>query len=278
MKSFKKHFRVINIWIFTAVIFGCGKEPDRTDYVAKVNNAYLTRDELNNMLDSSFRNDNFYRDELIRNWINRELLYQEAVKEGIPDEEEFKKVISDSHKELAASYLLNRYYEEENIAPEEEEISDYYKKFPDQFKILNTAYRINKAVFKTENKAVEFRYTVLETDWEMAAEKFLNDPDLISSESGKFVYQYDLYPLSLLKVASELYPDELSIILPYKEEKYFLIQMIEKYSEGTIPPLEVIKGQVINRLSYQKKEALIKDYIKELYSNNDIDVKKTGAK
>ena len=84
----------------TFLIGGCSKAPEKKDYVARVNNEFLTREELNNKLKTP-GNENFYKNEIIRNWINKELLYQKALKEGIADDSTYISLIEDSKKELA---------------------------------------------------------------------------------------------------------------------------------------------------------------------------------
>ena len=41
---------------------------------------------------------NFYKNEVIRNWINKEVMYQEALKKGILKESEFNRLIENSKK------------------------------------------------------------------------------------------------------------------------------------------------------------------------------------
>ncbi|MEJ2617590.1 MAG: hypothetical protein P8Z35_21730, partial [Ignavibacteriaceae bacterium] len=56
------------------------------------------------------------------------------------------------------------------------------------------------------------------------------------------------------------------------EGKYTVFQLIQKFDKGEIPPFDLIKNEVKNIYLMQKKELTVKNYIKELYSKNDIEV------
>jgi len=107
MISLSKLLRIrIFLYVLIAIIFlGCNKEPEKKKYVARVNDTYLTEEELNE-LDSLFE-DSSSRSEIIKRWVSKELLYQEAISKGITDDEEFNRIINNSRRELASSMLLN---------------------------------------------------------------------------------------------------------------------------------------------------------------------------
>ncbi|NWF88178.1 MAG: hypothetical protein HXY50_01815, partial [Ignavibacteriaceae bacterium] len=92
----RKHLRnsVFVIAIFHTLFFGCDKQPEKKNYIARVNDSYLTKEELSN-LDSLFKG-SFSRAELIDKWVDKELLFQQAEKLGITEDEEFLSVINNS--------------------------------------------------------------------------------------------------------------------------------------------------------------------------------------
>jgi hypothetical protein len=54
---------------------------------------------------------------------------------------------------------------------------------------------------------------------------------------------------------------------------YFIVQLLRKFDKDSIPPYEIIEGLIRDRYMALKKEQFIKDYVKDLYSKNDIEVK-----
>jgi len=58
------------------------------------------------------------------------------------------------------------------------------------------------------------------------------------------------------------------------ENNYSVVQLIEKYPNGTIPPLSIIKDKVSRMYISNKKEIQFNEYLEGLYSQNDIEIKK----
>ncbi len=266
--------KLLAVIIPAAVIFnGCGKEEDRTEFVAKVNDTYLTSDELNSIIESDNAG-NFYTGEVIRNWINRELLYQEALRQGIIDNNEFKKLIEMSQKELAAAMLLNKVVEKEKFSAELKEAQEYYEKAKDEFKLTSDAFLVNIINFSDEDKAVRFRTTVLESDWNKALNVYKSEQALMDEETSKLFYDYEIHPVALLRLVNELQQQEISIVVSSKPGTFTVVQLIDKYLKGSIPPFELVKDRVSRRLIAIKREAFINNYLKELYAKSDIEIKK----
>jgi hypothetical protein len=262
----------IFILLVSVILAGCSKEPEKKEYVARVNDKYLTQEELNNMLQSS-DNKNFYKDEIIRNWINNELLYQKAVKEGITDESLYKRLTDESRKELAVTLLLNKVYSNEKEKIDSKQIEDFYESNKNDFKAFYDGYVINLIYFNNEDKAIRFRSTLLETDWSHALNAFKGDTSIINVIANKLYYDYELQPASLSRMVKELNPNEVSIIFSNGQNDFYIVQLVNKIPQDSIVPLEYIKDDVENRIMANKKDELVRNYIKELYSKNDIEVK-----
>lgn len=274
--SLRKHLSLKNnfllLLIFSAVIFaGCGKEEQKNNVVAKVNDSYLTEEELALIAGSS---SNLFKEELIRHWINRELLYQKAVDEGIVNKDEYNRILEQSKKELAGSLLLKKKYDEYELTVNEQEIEPFYIENIKEFELGFNAFLINKITFNDEQQALKFRNMVIESNWNKALNVYKGDLSVVSGNTGIFLYEYEIEPGDFIRIAKEMNPQEVSIVLENPEGNFVLIQVLEKFNAGTIPSYEFIKGRVKKRFLNSKKEEFIKEYIRNLYSQNDIEVKK----
>lgn len=268
IKRTSKYFALAAI-LFT--IGGCSKEAPKKDYVAKVNGSYLTANEMNSLIDSSRQSS--YKNEIIRNWINKELLYQKALKDGITSDEEFTRVLKNTRKELAVTLFLEKLYSRETVTPTETEIENYYNKNKSDYRLFYDAFVINKIDFRDENKAIKFRAALLGSSWDRTLNVYQKDPSIIETETGHLYYEYELQPAALTRIVKELNRDEISIVFSEEKDVYTVVQLVQRFSRGTIPPFNYIKGLVQKRLEAEKKEEFLKNYIKELYSKNDIEVK-----
>lgn len=255
---------------FTAVLItGCGKETDKKDYVARVNDSFLTKNDLDEMSDTSLGN-NFYKSELIRNWIDEELLYQEAVNEGIIEENEFNRIISNSRRELAGALLLREVADQYEFDYSIDDLEKFYQLNIDEFKITDNAYLLNIAEFSNEDEAINFRNDLLQNEWQKVIESGKN---IMTKQDNVLLGENEIYPLPVRDILHELYPQEISIVINTDTTKYTIIQVIEKYLEGTIPHFELIKEKVEKKFVSAEKRKFINEYIKKLYTENDIEVK-----
>jgi hypothetical protein len=273
----KKHLPLIKILIpvFTAaaIIYGCGKKQEPAPFIARVNDAHLTSEQFSSLADTN-KNVLLFEDEIIRRWIDRELLYQQAVKQGITEEEEFQNILKETEKQAAVSLFIKNFFEQNPPVFDQKEFEEFYNNNSGEFLLPYQSYAVNYIKFSNDDKASLFRNSAVELGWSRAYNIFKGDPSIVEEENNRFYYEHEIAPLSMLRMVKELNPLEISIILQDYEENFFLVQVLDKYSEGTIPPLEVIKEHVAQRYIAAKSEKLLRDYIKNLYHKNEIEVKR----
>jgi hypothetical protein len=284
IRNLKKHlwkrnnfFPVVAGVIRVLVLFaaalnsGCGEKSEKKEYVARVNDSFLTQDDLEKLSDTSFKN-NFYRSEIIRNWIDEELLYQEALNKGIPEEENFNRIIDISGRELAGVLLLKQVADQYEFTYSEEDLEEFYQTYSAEFKLQDDAFLLNTAEFTDEDKAIEFRTSVLQDEWQKVIE-LKKYKDVLNKHNRLLLSENEIYPLSVRNILQELFPSELSIVVNIDTSSYKIFQVVEKYPEGTIPPFNLIKEKVEKRFVFFEKQKFIRNYIKKLYAENDIEVK-----
>lgn len=258
---------------FTAVFFySCGKEKPETEYIARVDNSYLTEEEMAADLGTSNPHSS-KKDEYIRNWIETELLFKEAVDEDINQEEAYIRAVNKSQKELAKALLIEKAVADEAIEIKNLELEEFYNKTKNEFELFDDHFLFNIITFSDEDKAILFRSTLIESDWNKATNVFTGDASILYEKEKEFLNINQINPYSVLIVIQELLPDEVSIVLNTGDDKYSVIQLIKKYNIGEIPELELIKTNVVERLTIVKTKQVIRDYIKGLYSKYHIEVK-----
>lgn len=251
----------------------CSKEPKKKDYIARVNESYLTREEFSSLVDTANLTP-IEKEQVVKSWIYKELLFQEAEKEGIVKTENYKSILKRSSKELAASLLLDQIINADDIEISDKDMLAYYEKNKKYFQLNIDSYYINQASFSDEDKAINFRSLAIESEWKKAAINFSSDASLIRILNGELVEENNLYPSSLSRVVKDLYPQEISIVISENHGYYSIVQMLEKYFKGVIPPLEIIKDKVKKRLLAEKQKEIADRFLKEIYSNNEIEIKK----
>jgi len=257
--------------IAASILTGCGKEEPKTEYVARVNDAYLTKEDLASLVDTNMVN-TLHKSEVIRNWINREILFQKAENEGILKKDDYKRLVQNSGKELAGVLLLDSYISSVKINFEQRDLINYFNENSNDFKLADNSYLLNIIHFSNEDRAVEFRSLVLDSDWQKAMNIFYGDSAIINNQNEVLLKEHDVSSIKVLRVVKRLHPLEISIVISEREEYYTVVQVLKKYLIGSVPSYNVIKQEVEKRYLAEKRKELLENYIKELYSENEIEV------
>jgi hypothetical protein len=263
----------LGLFILAAVLLNsCGKEESRKDYIARVDESYLTKKDIAYDLDTSNFQDS-RKNEYVRNWIETELLFKEAVKEDILDEDDFIHTFEKTKKELAKALLLNKFFADHEIEYKQQDLIDYFNSHITEFKLFYDSFLYNIITFKDEDKAILFRNTLVESDWNRTSNVFSGDRSIFSEKTNILSYSFQIQPMELLLVIQELLPYEVSIVLNLEPNKYTVVQLIKKYSRNEIPDYEIIKVTVEDRFLTIKKQELLKNYIRQLYLKYNVEIK-----
>jgi hypothetical protein len=262
------------LFLFGVLVFAaCSKEQKKDDFVARVNDSYLTREDFASLADTANLN-SAQKEQLIKNWIYQEVLFQAADKEGITTREDYLNIVNKSSNELAAAMLIDDYVSNEKINYSDEDLIDYYESNKNYFRLNTDAYLINKVIFNNEDNAIKFRSLALDSEWKKAVSAFVNDSSLIMNTVSDLVEESNIYPLQLSRIIKDFYPEEISIVITNKPGYYSIVQLLNKLGKESVPPFEVIKTKVEKRFLAEKKKALVEEYLKNLYSQNEIEIKK----
>ncbi len=93
---------------------GCSKEKPEQNYLAKVDDSYLTDDELAKDIDTTNLQQS-RKAEYIRNWVETEVLFKEALIKISRMMTTFFAVTDKAKKELAKSFLIKKLIEEHPV-------------------------------------------------------------------------------------------------------------------------------------------------------------------
>ena len=277
MMNCEKHLikTITNTILFCGLLVftGCSKEIRKDDYLARVNESYLTREEFASLVDTSNLSLE-QKDQIIKNWVYNEMLFQKAVEEGITERIDYKRILKNSNRQLAAAMLLEENALMEDLGYSDEELFNYYLMNKNYFKFNTDSYLINRVYFTDENKAIKFRDLALQKDWDEAINIFFKDSSIQNSPASQLVDENNIYPLQLSRIIKDLYPQEISLVITEKPGYYSLVQMLHSFLKDSVPPFDVIKTIVQKRFVAEKKNKIIEDYLIALYSQNEIEIKK----
>lgn len=257
------------LFISLVVISGCGSDNENKTYKARVENSILTDEEIKN----SVADDSLSRNTFIKNWINSELFYLEALDNNVQNDPKLKALIEKSKKELINSFWIRKYLQENKVDPTESELKVFYKEQSELFTVNDDAFIVDMITFPQSDKGWEFRDAVLDGDWKSGVDKMVKDSALIKEFSSQLIYSHDITKGSLLRVIGSLNPGEVSPVIPNEGSGYTVVRLVKGYTAGSIPEFELIRKDVERVYTEWKLKDRLEEYTRSLYSKYDIEIK-----
>lgn len=261
-------------FLITSIFIGCSKEEKNEKSIAKVNDAVLTEDMLISLMNDSL-NKAKLREEVINQWIEDEVLFQEAEKKGITNEKEFKKILEASKRKLAISFLIQKYLEENEIQIKEEELKKYYDENKNDFLLNDELYYLKIAKFNDYDLAIDFRKKLVETNWKIAT-NYINTKTNTYQITEDFIFKKDLQPIQVVRIVNALEVNDITSVIDIGDNEYLIINLLNKYSDNTIPPFEVARDEVKEKLTIIKKKELVHNYLNELLSEHNLEIERSS--
>jgi hypothetical protein len=266
--------KIIEGIIFPLLIFSACSESKKPDsYIAKVNDSYLTESGFAELIDSQFVT-YASKSTVIKNWVRQEILYQEALKEGLTKTKEFNTTLENTKKQLAAALILEKFAATAQPQFTNDELEDFFEENESSFKLPFNAYYVNRVNFSGRDAAVKFRTDLIMTGWDDAIKKSEHDSDLVNFENAALVSEQDIQPVRLLRILEGLYPLEISIVIPDERGYYSVVQLLDKYTAGSVPAFQAVKTEVERRFRAALTELEVENYINELYSLSEVEINK----
>ncbi len=265
---------LVSALLFTVVAVSCHREeiPKRPEgpIVARVGNDYLTLAELKESIPAEY-SDVITRDQnvlYVRQWINTEILYQEAVRLGINEEPVIKARLERMRKDLLSTELLSRSASQINIEISDQAVREYYESHREQFVREYNVVRYEDIVVSDVNLAFEIRRTVTHETFKNAAKTHSKVQGL--SESAPYV-ALDAVPPKLRTaiMATTVIP---SIIGPYgTEDGFHVLRLTGKFDKGTIASIDEVRDEIVSRLSSITQKDETERFISEIRAKSDVE-------
>ncbi len=264
------------------MLLSCTRQPEQMQEVARVDDQTLTSDMIRQQLDTSSGISEMQVRMFARQWVNSELLYQEAKSQGLDRSETVLRNLESARRELAINALLEKdVFNDTPQSVSKEEIAAYFKSHVEEFALGEDIVEISLAVFSKREPAAAFREAALQGDgWEAAVAEFQNAKNgqspLITKTDSAFYNQSTLFPAKLWKVSSALGPGEVSF--PVKtSEGYFVILLVGSYQRGSSPPVEYVENAIRGRLMMQRRQERFAEYLESMRKKHAVQINLAGV-
>lgn len=249
---------------FLILLGGCGGSlGGSSPPVAKVGDQVLTAAELDLTLSHSVTDlpTPEARWNAVERWVNRELLYREALRRGIHELPEVRLQVQTAMRELIVNALLDQVFREE-LAVAEPEIEQYYNERRTLFRRPETTIRVRQIVLDDAKEARDVQRDLSRRPerFEEVARSRSSDPS--STEGGDLGYisAETAYNAEIWQVIQRLSDNEVSRPIS-TDAGWHILKIEDRRPAGSIKTLEEVRLDIINRLRSAKRLAVITELV-----------------
>ena len=250
------------IFIVFFIFVSCsnnGEEPE--EVFARVGNKTLTKKDLVEMKKVGLVSEGSVSN-LVNNWVEKTLLYNEAVKSGLKKDTEIIRRRDRFYKDLLVSSFLE-IQTKNKINITKKEVSNYYAK--------------NKKSFTRPDDEIIIKHFVLPSNKESIKLKKLLKGG-VGAEIEKYVTKHSPQTRLLYRHTAEssavgfVFTGSVGDILGPKknDEGFHLFEILKKYKKGSERGLELVYDEIYQRILKQKKESLVVLLLDSLYLSSDV--------
>jgi foldase protein PrsA len=247
-------------------------EPEGT-LLARVNDEVLTKEELMYQIPADYRNqvDAEGLTEVVENWINTEILYQEAVRRGLDDDPEVKAIIEAGIKDAVARKLIDKELENKVVIPPST-VDSIYAERKDSFKLEQDRFRASHIFLETAGDA-DAIYSRLQKGDDFAALARDYSKDRESAQRGGDIGYFgpeDIDP-TFVAAARELGVGSYS--KPVKTAYgYHIIKLTDRQKAGEgLDSLEA-KRNIFETLYTEQHARAFNDLLERLKASADVEI------
>lgn len=261
----------------TLVITGCTRQGSEKPYIARVDDAVVTEEELmetgDRMEDSSRR-----IREYVSQWVTSELLYKEAERRGILESEGLQSKLAETRRRLAISALLDaEVYADDSTLITDDDIRASYDTSSNTYLLTEDVANISFVLFTERDAANTFRSKVLRgASWNEAVAQMEGDSLMRSQVLQIADHQYftegTLYPEELWKLARTLTKEQVSYIIK-TNVGYYVVMVHGFKKKGDIAEFDYIREEIRDRLLIERRREKYDRFLTNLRSEHTVEVK-----
>jgi peptidyl-prolyl cis-trans isomerase C len=266
-------FRKKNVVISIALIFivACAQKP-QSPIVARVGHSILTLDNLYKSIPAEY-SDFVTREQMInyvKQWIDNEILYQEALHRRLDKEDEIKERLRKMKQDLLCAEIVNRNAgSPQNIEIPDDMIQQYYEENKKKFIRTKDAIRYLQIVVDDLPAAWTVRGKVTSENFLNCASQYSKIP-CPDPRTVPFVSVEEIPPM----ISKEISGIRIGgISNPIKTDLgYHIVRVLDKQAKGSIRQIDEVREDIINILSTKTQNAAIERMLSSLRSKMAVEV------
>jgi hypothetical protein len=264
--------RIAFALVLSLLFIGCGEKKE-VDFVARVGNHFLTESMISEAI-TGRSSDKLFREEFIREWIEKEVIYLAAVKSGVLESKKYSYLIKNAEVEIANSILISEAIESSKKKISKEELEKYYVENIAKFKLTSEQMLYNQVSFNKKSDAKKFRRRLVSSSWEEALEEFLNNKSLVFSEENILEYKYNIFPITVRERLRKLRKSNNSAVFESSDGIFTVLRLNKFYKKNEVPEFFEIEHEIEKKYLMLKRKEFYNNYIKQLYSKYSSEIER----
>lgn len=256
--------RLVFFILVCVIFFGilsCGKK--RKGVVARVNKDILTEEDVERVF-SQYDSVNIeQKKDYVSRWIDNELIYQEAKRRKIDQNQGLKRDIRDMTKDLVVVNFLQKEFGEKIFATEEE-AKEFYQKQKEKFRRETEEVCASQILLaKKDDADSAFKRIKKGEPFSKVARGM--SIDFETREKGGDMGCFDRLSVHP-QIAEQAFSHKIgNVTKPFQTEWGWHILLIkDKKKKGTEREFELVKAQILSYLNDQKRKERIAFFVEEL--------------
>jgi parvulin-like peptidyl-prolyl isomerase len=260
----KKH----TIIVLSLLFLMCSKKQVPADYFARVNDTYLTKDELLKILpdpDNPKFADKDYIKSIISSWIENEIIFQRAKKYHFDRDESILYKVKKYEKELIIDSYIH-YLMQSNVTVTENEIRDYYFKNRSSFTREFDEATVSQVVVSDFVEANRIK-AVLEAKKRSELDKLFQKYTFETKTASRGV------PIKEIdKTIFETPPRKILGPIP-TDYGYHVIEVLARYRAGSVHTIDEVRDEILQQITQSKIQESYTALVDSLISVSDIEIR-----
>lgn len=237
------------------------KNIEKGEILAKVNQSILSIDDFNTIVEDPDLPIGVLN-EHVDEWVETELLYQEAKRLKLDEKPEIALQIRELERYVLSAELL-RLKIESQVEVSEERLQTYYTAHQDEFKRDEDEVHVEGVSFFDESVADKVYQKIRQG---VSFDQIMDDYD--GSDFGYMTSSWELSP-EIAETAFKMRVGQISKPI-VTEMGVHIIRVIDTKPAGSVRVFEAIKTELGERLSNENYTKLLNEYLENLRSNADI--------
>ncbi|MDI6839977.1 MAG: peptidylprolyl isomerase [bacterium] len=251
-------------FVFIPFLFLAGCRKEKGKVLAKVGKTIFTEEEFYLMIPPQYISmlTPAQKKEILKNWIDTELLYQEALKEKIDKESQVKSRIYEMGREIIANEFLERYITKMGGVDDSEVIA-YFERHKEEY---NTERQVAQIVVRDESHVYEIIEKLNEgKPFSKLAAQYSIDPSSKNGGLVGYIRRGDMPNLPEFEDAVYSIKEVGAISEPIRTVYgYHIVKLLDIRKTDKEVDYENIKDNIRNLLILSKQKKIVSDLLVKL--------------